>query len=135
MPAETTTSLPPNPTMTRLAELVRVVLRQLDELIDVWSELTDILAERTEVIGTRSDGGEPACLGDDENHSDVIADVVRALERQLSTLRASEHRVNDRFACLPQESLGEPNAEAGASWALAGPGSRPGVVGNWTRAM
>jgi hypothetical protein len=89
----------PNPTPTQLAGLrTRAALRQLDEPIDVRSGLTDILAERAEAIGMSTDGWESAHLLDDENRSDVVADVVGTRQRQLWTLRASQYRFNDRFA-------------------------------------
>jgi hypothetical protein len=93
---QTTTSLPQQPSLTRLAELLDSVLLQLDEVIDAWCELTDILVERDELVGVHCDGGSWASLRDDENASsrDFVADLVRRLRRQLSRLRANERAFN-----------------------------------------
>jgi hypothetical protein len=94
MRSETTTSRFPKPPVTRLSELFHIVVHQLDELVDAWSELSDILAERAEIVGVAADDGLRTDLRDDENPNYLVADVVRTLESQLQRLRACEYRFN-----------------------------------------
>ena len=76
-------------------DLFLSVARQLDEVIDAWSEFSDILLKRSEIVDV-ADRPRGSDLRDDENPKNAMADVVRTLESQLERLRASERRFEDR---------------------------------------
>jgi hypothetical protein len=93
MRSETTTSRSSKPPLAQLIDLFHIVMRQLEELIDAWSELSGILAERAEIVGAGANDGLCTGLRDDENPEYVAVEVVRTLESQLQRLRSREHRM------------------------------------------
>src|SRR5690242_6001695 len=96
MRSETTRSRSSKPPLAQLIELFHIVMRQLEELIDAWSELSGILAERAEIVGARANDGLCTGLRDDENPEYLAVDVAQTLESHLQRLRSGERRFNDR---------------------------------------
>jgi hypothetical protein len=109
MHSEITRSRSSKPPLAQLIDLFHIVMRQLEELIDAWSELSGILAERAEVVGAGANDGLCAGLRDDENPEYLAVEVARTLESHLQRLRSGKRREHDQQTWL--DDVNDPASE------------------------